>query len=276
MPRASKRPPRLAHSLHESVLDLFAAATDSLRSAQDDEAVHAARKACKRIRAALRLLRGSLGEEAYRRENRAVRDAIRPLTVIRDVFVLRRTLRQLPRHPMTVQRDLDAQYRRERSRVRRHGARAALGRLARTCARLRGRPAGEPELASAAAGVQRVYRAGRKALARARSRDDGALHEWRKQTQYLLNQLDLLQEVFDARFGKMRRRAHEIEEALGVDHDLGVLQARLDRYREIDPAFTASIKNRRRALQRRAFHIGKRLYRPSAKQIEGRLTRRLS
>lgn len=43
-------------------------------------------------RAGLRLLREALGEAAYRRLNRLVRDAARPLTPIRDAKVLRDTL----------------------------------------------------------------------------------------------------------------------------------------------------------------------------------------
>src|SRR5262249_2675480 len=53
-----------------------------------DEAVHAARKALKRARALLRLLRDALGSRVYRRENARLRDAARPLTAVRDARIL--------------------------------------------------------------------------------------------------------------------------------------------------------------------------------------------
>jgi len=62
---------RRDHSLHDATLSLLDRAIDALASDQGDEAVHTARKATKRIRAALRLLRGSLGPGKYHRENRA-------------------------------------------------------------------------------------------------------------------------------------------------------------------------------------------------------------
>ena len=48
---------RRDHSLHDATLSLLDRAIDALASDQGDEAVHTARKATKRIRAALRLLR---------------------------------------------------------------------------------------------------------------------------------------------------------------------------------------------------------------------------
>jgi predicted NBD/HSP70 family sugar kinase len=53
------------------------------------------------------------------------------------------------------------------------------------------------EVLSATVGVRRIFRGGRKAFANARSKDDQALHEWRKQARYLLNQLDILTAVFN-------------------------------------------------------------------------------
>ena len=57
-----------------------------------DEQVHSARKRCKRLRAVVRLLRGRLGDDLYRRENAAIRDAARELSAARDAQVLLETL----------------------------------------------------------------------------------------------------------------------------------------------------------------------------------------
>jgi hypothetical protein len=58
------------------------------------------------------------------------------------------------------------------------------------------------ETASTIAGARKVYKSGRVAMAHAKSRTDEALHEWRKQTKYLLSALDLLQSVFAVAFKK--------------------------------------------------------------------------
>ena len=57
-------------------------------------AVHETRKSLKRMRATVRLARDELGDEAYRRENIAFRDAARRLGGARDSQVLLETLRR--------------------------------------------------------------------------------------------------------------------------------------------------------------------------------------
>ena len=181
-------------------------AIETLKASADDEAVHAARKACKYIRAALRLLRDRLGSQVYLRENRRVRDAAGPLTALRDAFVLRRLLRTLPMRSVTLQRGLDGEYRKERYTLERRRARTVLKQLTASRESLIALPAIDSEVASAVAGVKRTYRGGRSAFADAQSGNDQALHEWRKQAKYLLNELEILQKVFNARFKKLSRR----------------------------------------------------------------------
>src|SRR5262245_1303063 len=62
-----------------------------------DEAVHEARKAFKKIRSVLRLVRPVIDEEKYREENIHFRDAGRPLTEVRDAKILIETLDHLSR-----------------------------------------------------------------------------------------------------------------------------------------------------------------------------------
>jgi CHAD domain-containing protein len=71
------------------LLEWIAAAAATLGKKKITDAdIHDARKQLKKARAALRLLRRSIGEIAYRRENAALRDAARPLGVARDSRVL--------------------------------------------------------------------------------------------------------------------------------------------------------------------------------------------
>jgi CHAD domain-containing protein len=136
-------------------------------------------------------------------------------------------------------------------------------------------PVIDSEAASVIAGVGRIYQAGRKAFRKARSRDDQALHECRKQAKYLLNQLDLLEAVFGARFVKLRRHADRLAETLGEDHDLDVLTSKMRRHEVDEPSLMKRISKRRSKLQARAFRLGKHVYRHSAKHLEASLRTRL-
>ena len=60
-----------------------------------DKGVHDARKSCKRIRAAYRIIRDEIGQELYRQENIRFRDTARLLAKARDTWVMIRTLDKL-------------------------------------------------------------------------------------------------------------------------------------------------------------------------------------
>lgn len=264
-----------SRSLHEATLRLLDRAIDTLSSDQGDESVHAARKTAKRIRAALRLLRGSLGPGKYHRENRGIRDAARPLTAIRDTFMLQRTLGGMADVPPAVQRGLKLEYRRGRQAFERQGLRAALAQLKLTREHLSEFSCVVPESASAVEGLGRTYRAGRKALAKAESDGDLMLHEWRKQAKYLLNELELLHSVFGLDVKQLHRHADKLAALLGDHHDLGVLCHKLHLYRASAPRLMKQIEKRRASLRRRAARQGKKLYRHSPRHVEARVAARL-
>ncbi len=70
-----------------------------------DEAIHEARKALNKSRAAMRLLRSGLGEKHYQRTNRALRDSARSLNALRDARVLTQTLSGLRRSRPALRRN---------------------------------------------------------------------------------------------------------------------------------------------------------------------------
>ena len=261
--------------LHHAALSLLDGTIETLTSSRSDESVHAARKAAKRIRAALRLMRDSLGRRAYRRENGRVRDAAKPLTAVRDAFILRKHLRSISARSLALHQELDAEYHRQRDAVESQGWLESVARFQATRAQLAAAPALPSEGKSAIAGVRKSYKAGRNACARARSGRDRALHEWRKQTKYLLNQLELLHAVFNVELKKLHRRADELADVLGDDHDLGVLLSKARRYDATNRRLAKHIKRRRRKLQARALQLGHKLYRRSAKRIRTLLAAKL-
>ncbi|MGH9641625.1 MAG: CHAD domain-containing protein [Terriglobales bacterium] len=252
--------------MHDVTLELLQGAIETLRSRQDDAALHAVRKTCKRIRAALRLMRKCLGPRAYHAENRRVRDAAKPLSALRDALVLRRILMSMSAAPGTVQGHFDADYHRLRRVLERRGSRAIIMQLEATRRRWSGRLATDSEAASAIVGLKKTYKDGRVAFARSRTANDQALHEWRKQAKYLLNEVELLRTVFNAKVKGLHRRADRLAKVLGEDHDLGMLLTKLRRYRAVDPSLPKLIERRRRKLQARALQLGRRLYRRSARR----------
>jgi CHAD domain-containing protein len=293
-----------------------------------EQRVHEARKALKRLRALLRLLRARLGETTYERDSGAVRDAGKRLARARDAAVLHDTLEGLlARHPRKLAkrggvRRLRAQLRAERdgaaARTLSDGATRSAA-LEQLCA-LRVR-VGHWEL-SDASGVEalepalgELYGKGRRRMRRARAakrdRSGRKLHEWRKRVKDLRYAAELVQRELDGKrlrdplavkSGKRKRkresrlvrkqaerlrviakRADDLGELLGEEHDLAVLAERVRA--EAEPGGSATlgkrsrkallqaIAKRRARLRKRALRDGERLYGRGRKQFVARVRR---
>lgn len=203
-------------------------------SAPSDAAVHEARKAIKKSRAALRLLRPALGQACYRRENRILRNSAHRLNALRDARVLIQalaTLRQqhAPLRDNRAAARLATRLQRELAEAREGlGERTlraechTLQRLERRARELRVGRAGWSVLGPA---LRRIYRQGRRRLPGAAEHPpDPALHEWRKQIKYLRYALRILRPMQPGLLGALEKQAGAIAEQLGVAHDLALLQ----------------------------------------------------
>lgn len=247
-----------------------------------DEPVHEARKRLKRARAGLRLMREALGIRDYRRENRALRDAARPLSEARDAKVLVETLDALEldgavdarrfRRALVTQRQ---EAKRKVQSPRRIAAvladlRSAHKRVGRVRARRHGWSALGP-------GLRRTYRAGRKAFLVARiDPSPSHLHEWRKQTKYWWHIVQMLEPIWPQELRQMARRAHRLSDQLGEDHDLVVLRQSASRSTDAATrhATLERIERRRNVLQKRAMTLGAIVYKERPRTLERRLHRR--
>lgn len=251
-----------------------------------DEAVHTARKELKKARATLRLLRSALGKKRYRAENRRLRDIARPLSELRDSKVLLDTVDKLAEQSPhgngaaslgELRRDLE----RSRAAVSRkllsgpEPLEAQRELLRTACKRASGWPVGKHGWSVLGRGLERVYRAGREALAAAEA-DPCAenLHEWRKQTKYLWHELQLLAPLHPDRIDRLARQTHRLSEYLGDDHDLSVLRAKLAGERGGNSEELRHVIERRgEELREKAFTLGKRLYQESPDAFHSRMAK---
>jgi CHAD domain-containing protein len=257
------------------------------RRRRSDLAVHNIRKELKRARAALRMLRDCIGVVEYRRDNALIRDAAHPLTPIRDAKVLLQTLEQVGPKKGADGRGFYLRFRKlleEQRRLARRQLRSAdLAAAARMLRGIRRRAAALPEsrlAAPYARGLEHAFKKARSAFAVAkRQGTDESLHEWRKQTKYFANQLEMLLPLRPKLFANSHRHATQLADCLGDDHDLAILteqvfwhavgghtsasntEARGAQAPGTDARrLIGTVQRRRKKLQRRAMRLGHRLY----------------
>ncbi len=214
-----------------------------------DDAVHTARKAMKRLRGMLRLVRDEVGNKAYRSENIVLRDTARRLAPAREGFVMLATLDRLRKEYKRVLRPeaftVTRQYLKERHEASRLSViedDQLITDVIVTLKTARARyanwqiePGAKPPTKLAARGIpddfdamsrglRRVYARGRNAMGRAY--EDGTVesfHEWRKRVKYLRYQLEALEPIWPELLSAHAARLDELGELLGADHDLAVL-----------------------------------------------------
>lgn len=239
------------HQCRDIFVRQLGCAIDELGERQPN--VHGARKQLKRARATLRLLRPAVGDESYRDENIAARDAARPLSKARDEEALNDTLERLGEHfGTTIPR---AQVRQSAYTVSTKQLADIKAALKKSMTRAR---AWQPDIAGwepIATGLRATYRRGRRAMDTARKgRATDDLHEWRKQTKYLWHQLQILTPLAPGPVGALADEFHHLADYLGDEHDLAVLRERLA------ASAMPLIRKRSEELQNKAFALGERLY----------------
>lgn len=263
------------------------------RSGEDlGASVHGARKGLKRLRATVRLVRGELGAEAYRRENTAFRDVGRRLAGARDAQVLVETLDAIRAHyPAEVPAGaagrlrliLAAEHEKAQQRLGadEHAVAEAVGELQAAHARVATWTFGHTGFDAVAPGLRRTYRRGRRAYRAARGDPSTEhLHDWRKRVKDLWHVTQILEAAHPERMPKLAERTHALSDLLGDDHDLAVLDAAAQRRgHEVGDAtelatLHALVGRRREELQREALAAGKQIYKRKPKAVVGHIARR--
>jgi CHAD domain-containing protein len=193
-------------------------------------AVHETRKALKRLRALLRLIRPAMGEAAFKQENTQLRDIGLSLSGERDRHVLLETVNKLEGSAGFGRRGLVGSVRQCIVAANGEGAplslKQATGRLADAKKRLAELHVDGSGFDVVGPGLERSYRRARRAFCEAYDEQtDEAFHDWRKGTQAHWRQMTLLSRAWSDYLGARASEARNLSQLLGDDHDLAMLVA---------------------------------------------------
>lgn len=202
------------------------------------EAIHEARKSLKKARVILQLIDDDGGKALGRSDGR-LRSINGLLSAFRDADVLSETLVRLRQHsPQLItersftrlRRVLANRKRSARRSANRRGEWKAVGRSLRAVRRdASGWKPAHRSRGTLTRSIRAVHRRGRKAMARARERQQAAdFHAWRKEMKSLWYALRLV-EASDDGVRRDARALHQAQTLLGNDHNLVVLCQELSR-----------------------------------------------
>jgi CHAD domain-containing protein len=251
--------------------------------------VHEARKAGKRVRALLRLVRSELNEKVFTYEDRTLRDTGRMLATTRAAasmvnvaedmvdlygeFLAEGTFRELvhrlkrrrelirlqsmedPKLVVRVVRNLEKAHNRYASWAVDRDARSVYGLGIRD------------EYKAISLGLTETYTRGRREMVAAyRQPTDHNFHEWRKRVKYLRHQMEFLAPLWPEMIVGTAVTLDRLGFLVGEDHDLGELVTLLHDRPDLCPnprersLFFALVAQRRSELRLAAEIMGRRIY----------------
>ena len=201
-----------------------------------DKHIHEARKATKRLRALVRLVRRDLGDEVYALENQCYRGVGQRLSGLRDATVLVETLDRLVEslgEDVPKSRFVRVRVWLVERRDRAYGqvdssnraVQEVIAELVQARERLEHWNLQRRGWGGIRVGVQRIYARGRRDFAAAYALpSDEAFHDWRKQVKYLWYHIQILENVWPPVMQSLTEELDQLGELLGQDHDLAVLR----------------------------------------------------
>lgn len=261
---------RIGAEQTNSILTRFNAKTG------EGEAVHEARKAIKRLRALLALIRPAIPGDEYGTLQEHLKTVARSVSALRDAQAMLATFVKLEAHDRAlatgpIAAALHKHLQARHDQAGRHIDRAMVTAAKKTVKevadgfkKLTFEHDGFTPIATA---LEENYRKARKAMAHAY--DDGhdeAFHDWRKLVQRHWRYLQLLILAWPKGIQPHIALARELSEILGEDHDLSVLSALVmteSKHLGAEKAVAAYLglcKKRQRALRAKAVVVGTRLF----------------
>lgn len=248
-------------------------------TADPHEAVHDARKRCKKVRALVRLFRDAF--PAYKAENRSLRDAARLLSDLRDRTAVIETYdRLLGRYGDVLNRSAFAPLRASFTRERNAAGTAddmgdRMTDMAEALRSVRGRvddwQLDRAGFDAVEGGLVRTYGRARDAMARAeatRAAED--LHQWRKRVKYHWYHMRLLSGAQSEPITAREQSADRLSDLLGDHHDLEAFAPRLDATglrEEARLVFRGLLTQEAARLEEEAFTLGAALFAPKPKRL---------
>jgi CHAD domain-containing protein len=267
----------LAKSILRAGLEQIERSTSELsQNPNPHEGVHQARKAFKRMRALLRLIRPIIGDKAYAQEDRRYRRLGRSFSGVRDIQALLDTVHKLEASDAFAEKRRTAavitgQLRAERARAEealaREHASAGLKALNKARQAFTRLPLQDAAMAGVVRGLQDGYREGRRCYFNAYATgDDEDFHDWRKAMQRHWRHLQLVSPAWPEALRPRIDLAQELSQLLGDEHDLSVLRERVSAHCGSALAddemteFLQLCRNRQLELRRLARGRGARLF----------------
>lgn len=255
--------------------------------ASEGDAVHESRKAIKRLRALLTLIRPAIAADEYRSLQEQLKTVARSVSGLRDAQVMFATVAKLEAHdgvvasgPVAVALQKQLHARHEAAGTHVDGtvitsARKAVKEIATSFKKLTYSADGFAPLALA---MKENYRKARQAMAHAfEDGHDELFHEWRKLVQRHWRHLQLVSEAWPKGIQPHIALARDLSEVLGDDHDLFVLvnlvksEGKTLGGAKAVEAYLAVCRKRQQALREQAATMGARLFAEKPSSFSGRI-----
>lgn len=215
----------LGRALRTAARQQLADAAEDLAALPEEEAVHATRKHCKKLRALLRLVRGELGD-LYRYENAHYRTLANTLSASRDAVSLRDALEKLPPDDRFPQIHSFLESRIQRTEA--PALQAAADLLHQGAARIDHWPLDHLRWRNARKGYRRSYKRARRAMKKAfKEETPERFHDYRKRVKDQWYHTRLLEGKYAEALSGRRKPLKKLASALGDWRDLQLLRRRL-------------------------------------------------
>jgi len=280
----------LSEGVKRAILKLTDNSIEQLDRSPDNlsSVVHEVRKNFKKIRALLKLIRYSIDNEIYKKENYFFRDLGRILSPARDADVNVETLAKLTGRYKNLEQaglnKLNEYFEQQSYHKKLYGLKTknVPNVIKKSLIEFRGRDLPWADLphrfSTISGGLEKVYSKGQKKAAKAYKQNNGEhFHEWRKEAKYLRYHLDFLSVLWPDMMQATENALHDLTDLLGLDHDLEVLfeQIKIALAKEnpdIDcEVWQTSIQAWQEELRQKALALNIRLYNETRGQFISRL-----
>ena len=261
--------------------------TKFLSKSKKGSAAHETRKAMKRLRALLHLVKPAMSKSDFERDQARLKDIAKLMSGVRDIQAMLETLAKLEEWEPAITANPVTGAVRDRLVEKRMAAEKKMSGAALVKARKLLREARTAfsdidlkadDFSPLAATIEADYRKARHAFHHAYELgEDEAFHEWRKYVQRHWRQLVLVASVWPKTIRPHIALARDLSEILGEDHDLYVLSEFLKTEakdlgeEEALDALLAACRRRQEELRRKAHGFGARLLAEKPASLAGRL-----